>query len=485
MKVLALLVTVWFSLASAQKDPHFWDGRNTIVHLFEWKWSDIASECENFLSVKNFAGVQVSPPAESVVVEGRPWWEKYQPVSYTLNNRGGDEAAFTDMVSRCNKVGIRIYVDLVANHMATSNGQGSAGNTCDPGSKSYPAVSYTSENFHTSCDIDYTDASSIRNCELTGLKDLDQSQDYVRGKIEEYMNHLISLGVAGFRVDAAKHMWPADLQAIFGSLNDLNTDHGFASGARAFIFQEVIDTSTGPVKNTEYTGFGKVCEFLFGNDLGPSFRGENALHNLKNWGTEWGLLDGGDTVSFVDNHDNERDSQIFLHYTNDKPYKAAIAFMLAHPYDTTTRVLSSYKFDSSDQGPPSNGDDILSPEFGSDGACTNGWVCQHRWSPVFNMVEFRNVVSGTELTNWWDNGSQQIAFSRGDKGFYAATVNEDIATSISTGLPDGSYCDVMSGSLVNGACTGKTLTVSGGQVYVELGGAELEAAVAIHVNAKL
>lgn len=48
------------TLALAQKDPHFWDGRNTIVHLFEWKHSDIASECENFLSQKGFAGVQVS-----------------------------------------------------------------------------------------------------------------------------------------------------------------------------------------------------------------------------------------------------------------------------------------------------------------------------------------------------------------------------------------------------------------------------------------
>ena len=55
------------------------------------------------------------------------------------------------------------------------------------------------------------------------------------------MTRLIELGVAGFRVDAAKHMWPADLEIIFDLLRDLNTDFGFASGSRPYIYQEVID----------------------------------------------------------------------------------------------------------------------------------------------------------------------------------------------------------------------------------------------------
>ncbi|KAF7281564.1 hypothetical protein GWI33_004532 [Rhynchophorus ferrugineus] len=485
MKVLGL-VALFISSAVAQKDPQFIDGRNTIVHLFEWKWSDVANECENFLSKKSYAGVQISPPSENAVVEGRPWWEKYQPVSYVLNNRGGDEEAFADMVRRCNNVGVRIYIDLVVNHMASSTSIGTAGNTCDPSTKTYPAVPYTNENFHPTCGVDYNDAVSIRNCELSGLKDLNQTQDYVRTKIIEYMNHVIDLGVAGFRVDAAKHMWPDDLDYIFGSLHDLNTDHGFPSGARAFIFQEVIDlTDTDPVRNTEYTSFGKICEFKFGKILGERFAGKNTLHNLNNWGPEWGLLDGGDTVSFIDNHDDERDDNAFLHYNDPKPYKAAIGFMLAHSYDTTTRILSSYYFDSRDQAPPGDENGILSPEFDSDGNCTNGWVCQHRWAPVYNMVTFRSVVDGTDLNNWWDNGDNQIAFSRGDKGFFAVTAGGDINTNIPTSLPDGSYCDVMSGSYENGQCTGKIVTVSGGQVQVQLTQGQPENALAIHINAKL
>jgi len=43
----------------AQKSPNTVPGRSAIVHLFEWKFSDIADECERFLAPKGFAGVQV------------------------------------------------------------------------------------------------------------------------------------------------------------------------------------------------------------------------------------------------------------------------------------------------------------------------------------------------------------------------------------------------------------------------------------------
>lgn len=61
MKFLSILGIVAFALiASGQKDPNFVPGRKGIVHLFEWKWSDIALECERFLAPHGFAGVQVS-----------------------------------------------------------------------------------------------------------------------------------------------------------------------------------------------------------------------------------------------------------------------------------------------------------------------------------------------------------------------------------------------------------------------------------------
>uniref|UniRef100_A0A034VD39 alpha-amylase n=1 Tax=Bactrocera dorsalis TaxID=27457 RepID=A0A034VD39_BACDO len=203
--------------ANAQFNPNYASGRTTMVHLFEWKWDDIAAECENFLGPKGYAGVQVSPVNENIVANNRPWWERYQPMSYLLTTRSGNEQQFANMVRRCNNVGVRIYVDAVFNHMAAdrANARGTAGSTANPGSKSFPAVPYSSTDFHTTCAINnYNDVNQVRNCELVGLKDLDQSKSWVRDRILDFLNKLINLGVAGFRVDAAKHVWPSDLKVF-------------------------------------------------------------------------------------------------------------------------------------------------------------------------------------------------------------------------------------------------------------------------------
>jgi alpha-amylase len=56
------------------------------------------------------------------------------------------------------------------------------------------------------------------------MPDLDSSKDYVRSKIAEFLNNLIDMGVAGFRVDAVKHMWPGDLSNIYGRLKNVRSE---------------------------------------------------------------------------------------------------------------------------------------------------------------------------------------------------------------------------------------------------------------------
>ncbi len=68
----------------------------------------------------------------------------------------------------------------------------------------------------------YNDPEQVRNCKLVGLPDLTLSKDYVSDKVAEYMNRLIDLGVAGFRIDAAKHMWPNDLNNLINKLKNLS-----------------------------------------------------------------------------------------------------------------------------------------------------------------------------------------------------------------------------------------------------------------------
>lgn len=47
------------TFAVAYKNPHYADDRSTIVELFQWKFEDIAEECENFLKAMGYGGVQV------------------------------------------------------------------------------------------------------------------------------------------------------------------------------------------------------------------------------------------------------------------------------------------------------------------------------------------------------------------------------------------------------------------------------------------
>lgn len=170
-----------------------------MIHLMDWRWVDIANECETFLAPNGYAGVQVSPANEhNVFDDQRSWMERYGPISYILTTRSGNEAAFADMCRRCNAVGVRIYVDVVFNHMTGSGRLGSAGNIADLENRYYPAVPFTNEHFNTRCNINsWNNAYEIRNCELLGLPDLNQGHEHVRTKIAEFLNHLIDLGVAG------------------------------------------------------------------------------------------------------------------------------------------------------------------------------------------------------------------------------------------------------------------------------------------------
>ena len=118
---VALFLVISLSSAvqtgSPYSEPHFVGDRRVITHLMQWKFEDIAAECERFLGPYGYGGVQVSPVNEHAVLDKRPWWELYEPVSYRIHSRSGNETQFKDMVQRCNKAGVRIYVDIVLNHM--------------------------------------------------------------------------------------------------------------------------------------------------------------------------------------------------------------------------------------------------------------------------------------------------------------------------------------------------------------------------------
>jgi alpha-amylase len=420
---LAVLVAATGLVAAVQQQAQATPPgtKDVTATLFEWNYASVAHACTTQLGPEGYGFVEVSPATEQI--QGGQWWTSYQPVSYKLSNRLGDEAAFSAMVAACHSAGVKVVADAVINHMSAGSGTGTAGTVYSK--YNYPGY-YEDQDFHTCrTDItDYTNRDNVQNCELVGLADLNTGSDYVRGTIAAYLDHLISLGVDGFRIDAAKHIAASDLAAIKSRLSNPNI----------YWAQEVIYGAGEAVQPTEYEGTGDVDAFQGAYDLKRIFTGEKLAY-LSNWGEAWGAgyLPGNKTRTFVNNWDTERNGST-LSYKDNATYTLANVYMLAWPYGSP-EVTSSYEFSDNDAGPPNNG---------QVNACyTDGWKCEHAWPQIAGMVGFRNAVAGTGVTNWWDDGNNAIAFGRGSKGYVA--INHEggaITETFTTSLPAGSYCDV-------------------------------------------
>ncbi|KRX55809.1 Alpha-amylase [Trichinella sp. T9] len=454
--------------------------RQLVVHLFEWGWTDIAKECKNYLWKSGIGAVQVSPPNEHIIIvenNDLPWWSRYQPISYQLYSRSGSEKEFINMVEECNKYGIRIIADIVINHMVGANmeGYGWHGSyfKSTPFEEYFPSVPYNETDFHDKiCNgniEDYGNRWQVRNCRLVNLVDLDHSNPNVQASIVAYMNRLIDIGVAGFRIDAAKHMWPDMLRKIIYQLKPLNSAY-FPKNQCPFIFNEVIDQGGEPIKAEEYLDIGRVTNFKYGLDLSAAVRRRKNFKHLINFGEAWNYFPSNGALVFVDNHDNQRGhggGGPVLTFKNGNAYKMAVHFMLAWSYGLP-RLMSSYYFNTANQGPPSTGFPFFnttSPMFDRNGKCiaSTGWTCEHRWPSFYQMSLFHQNTSNKAIWNTVVD-EHRIAFSKGNSGFFALNNHptENWILHVNTGLPPGYYCDHITGNLnvKRNSCSGKTVFVN-------------------------
>jgi alpha-amylase len=422
---------------------------DVIANLFEWNWNSVASDCTSVLGPAGYGAVQVAPPEESVSLSsiGHPWWEVYQPVSYQVNSRMGNRAAFAAMVIACHNAGLKVYADAVLNHMTGQGNTGYAGTTFTD-KYTYPGL-YSQADFHhypADCPnsngqiSDYNNQTDVQKCELEQLSDLRTESSYVRGKLAGYLNDLESLGVDGFRLDAAKHINDADIAAIKSQLT-----------RSAFVYQEVMPG--GAVNPPAYEGTGSVLEFTYGQQLKAKFQANIA--DLQTFGQSWGLEPSNKSVTFVDNHDTDRNAST-LSYKDATTYQLANIFSLAWGYGTP-QVYSSFTFTNNDQSPPASSNGLITATD-----CGSGtWWCEDRLPAITGMVGWHNAVAGSAVANWWSNGSNIISFSRGSAGFVA--INDSYASvtrTFSTGLAAGTYCDVIHATVSGSSCSGLLVTVN-------------------------
>jgi alpha-amylase len=404
------------------------------------------------------------------------------------------------MVNRCQAVGVGIIVDAVVNHMTNFPSPGVGSNGTAYTKYSYPGL-YAPGDFHPACTVsNYQSAANVQDCELFSLPDLNTGLPSVRQKIAEYLLMLARLGVAGFRIDAAKHMQQVELDSIFIIVNQTLTGEG---RPLPYVFLEVAGGSGEALSPRDYFGEGyssggaaDITEFTF-TGVGDKFRhiGGQYIAQLNPNGppgsqfseVAWGMMPSNKAVVFLQNHDTQH--QCGLSYRDGDVFRLANVWMLAEPYGYPS-VLSSYAFvcpSGNSMGPISDADGWTLPvacASSLETATLGQWVCEHRDPSIRNMVGFRRVVAGTDVNHWWDNGANAIAFSRGDKGFVAINLETiQLSTTVATGLAPGTYCDRLTGGVAGTACAGTTVVVDGtGAVQLDLASMS---AIAIDITTRL
>ena len=438
---------------------------NVVANLFEWNWPSVAHECQTVLGPKGYAAVQVAPPQDSLsrtttdsTTVLHPWWEVYQPVDYHLTSRMGNEEQFKSMVRTCRAAGVKVIVDAVINHMT---GQGSVSYGGVHYTKySYPGL-YGPTNFHgptgqcPSADgniDDFNNYTQVFKCELVSLSDLRTETDYVQNTLASYLNKLLSYGVSGFRVDAAKHIGQPDLSEIFERL------HRTVDGERPYLALEVGTGSPGRISPQAFTGLGNVLGFDFAGQLESAFKsytnpaGGN-IGDLKYLGEQSGLLPSNKSYAFVENHDTERNGST-LSYKDGALNTLATEFMVAYGYGTAS-VYSGFDFVTGDDSPPATANGFV-----TDTTCGSGWECTDRIMGVANLVAWHNAAGQAPVTNWYDDAVNLIAFSRGHKAWISINNETTPQThTFATGLPRGTYCDIIHGNVSHGHCSGPTVHV--------------------------
>ncbi|KAH7084380.1 glycoside hydrolase superfamily [Paraphoma chrysanthemicola] len=222
---------------------------------------------------------------------------------YAVNSNYGSAADLKSLVSTAHAKGIYVMIDVVANHM----GFGAiADNRPEPLNQASA--------YHSDCDIDYNNQTSIEVCRIARLPDLNTQSSEIKTVLNTWVNWLVKeYSFDGVRIDTVKHVqqdfWP-----------------DFASAAGVYSIGEVWDGNP-----TYLAQYAKLMPGLLNY---ATYYPMNRFYQQT--GSSQDLVDMINTVSntfpdpsalgtFLDNHDNPR----WLNVKNDQTLlKNALAFVI-------------------------------------------------------------------------------------------------------------------------------------------------------------
>ena len=234
-----------------------------ILHCFDWTYNDIKAELPK-IAKAGFTSIQTSPAQPNGT---GTWYWLYQPISFSIGTNGvGTKAELQSLCDEADKYGIKIIVDVVANHLRGDH------NNIDNDLK-------PSEYWHTfGGGIDWKNRWQVTHGSI-GMPDIATENPYVQQKVCNYVQELKSVGVDGLRWDAAKHIGvPSEGDDFWKSV----TQYGL------YNYGEILggpdDRSTGNEDiMKEYTDYISVTDSNYGKELRDSFNSGKAPTSSGNW----------------------------------------------------------------------------------------------------------------------------------------------------------------------------------------------------------
>lgn len=234
-----------------------------ILHCFDWTYNDIKAELPK-IAKAGFTSIQTSPAQPNGT---GTWYWLYQPISFSIGTNGiGTKAELQSLCDEADKYGIKVIVDVVANHLRGDH------NNIDNDLK-------PSEYWHTfGGGIDWKNRWQVTHGSI-GMPDIATENPFVQQKVCNYVQELKSVGVDGLRWDAAKHIGvPSEGDDFWKSV----TQYGL------YNYGEILggpdDRSTGNEDiMKEYTDYISVTDSNYGKELRDSFNSGKAPASSGNW----------------------------------------------------------------------------------------------------------------------------------------------------------------------------------------------------------
>ena len=230
-----------------------------ILHCFDWSYTSIK---QNLKAIKDagYTAVQTSPvqPPKDYSASWKDqqgqWWKLYQPIGIRISDGNswlGSKSDLKALCSEADKYGIKVVVDIVANHLAD---QGKYTNGLDNVSTQVDGDLRRSEYWHSdpmSADDDNNRYKVTHGA--IGLPDLNTGNGTIQQKYKQLLADCAGCGVDGFRFDAAKHI---ELPGEDGGSNFWPTILGGAPNA--FFYGEILNGAGTSIQN--YTKYMSITD---------------------------------------------------------------------------------------------------------------------------------------------------------------------------------------------------------------------------------